>query len=167
MNIDLAQAIKDLCGSVQKSADSGECDELKEAAIRDFATSIGFYAEKGPLFAPNGKYLCGACCFRDGQKACDLVSGKISMTIGSCMMWRIGEPVGLKVKQKLSQIEAGYAERPKTKQFGCSKCEYGGKAKKPDSHGRPSFCDYWKMHIVPLACCFQEKGPDSKDAPGE
>jgi hypothetical protein len=169
MKLDLAQAIKDLCAAAQKqpTADTGEYDELKESAIRDFATSVGYYAEKGPLFDPDGKYLCGECCFREEPHSCDLVSGRILMKIGSCMMWRIGQPVGLKVKKKLSQIEAGYAERGKSKAFGCSRCEYGSKAKKADSNGRPSWCGFWGMRIVPLACCFQEAGPDSKDAPGE
>jgi len=163
MKLDLRQAIKQLCASaaVVKAAEGvAASNDLKESAIRDYATSIGFYAESGPTFDPKGKYLCGTCCFRLGEKACDLVSGKISMTTGSCMMWRIGEPVGLKVKQKLTQIEAQYAERPKAKGFGCSRCEYGQKAEKPDAQGRESWCTFWQMHIKPPACCFREDGPD-------
>lgn len=171
MRINLKQAIKDLCASADADlppiADTGKYDETKEVAVRDFATTIGFYAESGPLFDPDGKYRCGECCFRDGTTACDIVSGKISMTIGSCMCWRIGEPVSLKVQEKLTQIESMYSERPKTKQFGCAKCEYGGEAKKADSAGRPSWCTYWGMHIVPLACCFREDGKDLVEAPGE
>ena len=165
LNIDVA--IKELLASVDTLSDTGKYDELKEKAIRDYATTIGFYAESGPLFDPEGKYLCGDCCFRDGKSACDIVSGTISMTIGSCMMWRIGAPVGLQVKQKLTQLEAMYSERAKIKQFGCSKCKYGGEAKKPDAKGRPSWCTYWGMHIIPYACCFQETGKDLVEAPGE
>jgi len=159
MNLDVA--IAELIASVK------HVDDLKEHAIRDFAQTAGFYAESGPTFDPKGTYLCGDCCFRQMPHTCDLVSGIIKMKIGSCMMWRIGEPVGLKVKHKLSQVEAGYAERPRSKGFGCSRCEYGSEAEKPDSAGRKSWCDFWRMHIKPLACCFREEGPDSKDAPGE
>ena len=170
MNLDLKQAIADLLAKAEMNntlSDSGEVDELKEKAIRDYATTIGFYAESGPLFDPEGKYLCGRCCFRLLPKACDTVSGKISMQVGSCMQWRKGEPVGLKVKAKLTQIEAGYAERPTAKGFGCSRCEYGSEAKKADSKGRPSWCSFWGMHVTPFACCMHEDGKDLVEAPGE
>jgi len=170
MNVNLSLALVQLRAAAAKRqpiSDTGKYDELKEAAIRDFATTVGFYAEAGELFDPDGKYLCGDCCFRDGTRSCDTTNGDISFTLGSCFMWRRGAPVGLKVKEKLTQIEAMYCERPEAKGFGCSRCEYGAKAKKPDSAGRLSWCNWWGMHIVPNACCFREDGKDLVEAPGE
>jgi hypothetical protein len=169
MPINLTQAIKELCASAKpkRIEDTGKYDETKEAAIRDMATKIGAYAESGQTFDPEGKYLCGGCSMRDGQTACTHVSGKISMVIGSCFIYLRGEPMQAQVAQKLTQIEAMYSERPKSKGFGCSRCEYGAEAKKADGAGRPSWCSWWGMHIVPLACCFMEDGKDLVEAPGE
>ena len=171
MKINLSKAIAELCASAENPRtpvkDSGEYDLIKEAAIRDLATKVGYYAESGPLFDPAGQYLCDDCALRDQPKSCTHVSGDISMETGSCMLWIIGNQIDLPVGQKLTQIEANYAERPKAKGFGCSRCGWSAKAKKADEQGRPSWCGWWGMHIMPSACCLAESGPDLKTAPGE
>jgi hypothetical protein len=174
MKLDLKAGIAELIASVNGAgkakhpiADTGEYDALKEAAIRDLATRIGYYAEHGPTFDPSGDYKCDDCCLREEPKACEFVSGKISMQAGSCMLWIFGDQVNLPAGQKLTQIEAGYAERPKEKGFGCHRCTWSAEAKKADAEGRPSWCSWWGMHIIPFACCFREEGKDSIDAPGE
>jgi len=174
--LNIQQGIKELIASMSATAkenphhpipDTGEYDELKEKAIRSMAEQLGYYAEKGPLFDPDGKYLCDDCCMRQEPQACTHVSGKISMQTGSCMIWMRGEPIHQAVGQKLTQIEANYATRPQVKGFGCRRCGWYAKAKKPDIDGRPGWCSWWGMHAVPLACCFAESGKDLKVAPGE
>jgi hypothetical protein len=170
MKLDIQVAIADLIASAQKRTpllDTGRYDELHEKAVRDLATRIGYYAESGPLFDPEGRYFCGTCCLREEPKSCSHVSGKIDMDVGSCMLWVIGDEVGLKVGQKLTQIEANYCERPKAKGFGCSRCGWYAKAKKADADGRPAWCGWWGIHVTPFACCIAESGPDLKVAPGE
>lgn len=175
MKLDIQAAIADLVSSVNGAsgnprkpiADTGEYDDLHDRAVRDLATRVGYYAESGPLFDPEGKYLCKDCCLRDEPKACTHVSGKISMQTGSCMIWIYGDQVNLTVGQKLTQIESNYAERPVSKGFGCSRCGWYKKAKKADSDGRPGWCSWWGTHVVPLACCLAESGQDLKVAPGE
>jgi hypothetical protein len=175
MKLDIQAGIQELIASVNGASgnprkpipDTGDYDELHEKAVRDLATRIGYYAEHGPLFDPEGKYLCDDCCLRDEPKACTHVSGKISMDTGSCMLYTIGSPINLPVGQKLTQIEANYAERPKAKGFGCSRCGWYKQAKKADKDGRPAWCGWWGMHVIPFACCFAEGGPDMKVAPGE
>jgi hypothetical protein len=166
MTFDLTKAIIE-AAKAKPLADTGKYDFTKEKAIRAIAEKIGAYAESGPTFDPGGRYLCGTCCFRDGKSACTHVSGKISMVIGSCFIWFIGEPINQAVGEKLTQIESMYSERPKAKGFGCSRCSMASKAKKVDTDGRPSWCDFWGMHVQPKACCFMENGPDLVEAPGE
>jgi len=170
--MNLKAAMRELIQSAEDNgkhpvADTGKYDELHEKAVRDIAEKIGYYAEAGPLFDPEGKYLCDDCCLREEPKACSHVSGVISMEIGSCMMWMIGDAIHLPVGQKLTQIEANYAERTKSKAFGCSRCGWYSKAKKSDSEGRPAWCAWWGIHVTPFACCIAESGPDLKTAPGE
>jgi hypothetical protein len=148
-------------------ADMGDYDELHEKAVRSLAQQLAYYAESGPLFDPEGKYLCGDCALRKEPSACTHVTGTISMTDGSCMIWISGEPINQAVGQKLTQIESNYAERPQDKGFGCSRCGWHGEAKKADSDGRPSWCGMWGIHVVPLACCLWESGPDLQVAPGD
>lgn len=175
MRLDIEAGIRELIASVNGASgnprkpisDTGDYNELREKAIRDLATRIGYYAESGPLFDPEGRYLCGDCVLRDEPKSCTHVSGKISMQLGSCMIWFYGDQINLPAGQKLTQIEANYAERPVAKGFGCSRCGWDAKAKKPDSEGRPDWCGWWGMHVAPLACCFAESGKDLKVAPGE
>jgi hypothetical protein len=174
LKFNLQAAIQDLIHSAKSAEnprtpieDTGEYNELKEKAVRSLAEQLGYYAESGPLFDAAGKYLCADCALRDGKTACTHVSGKISMQTGSCMIWIVGEPINQPVGQKLTQIESGYAERKVSRGFGCVRCRWGAKAKNPDSDGRPSWCSWWGMHIVPFACCFREEGKDSVDAPGE
>jgi hypothetical protein len=147
--------------------DTGEYNELKEEAVRSLAQFIGYYAEEGPLFDPEGKYLCADCCLRDGKTACTHVSGKISMQTGSCMIWIVGEPINLQVGQKLTQIESNYVERPKSKAFGCSRCGWAKEAKKPDNDGRGLWCSWWGCRVRSMACCLAESGPDLVAHPGE
>jgi hypothetical protein len=172
VKLNIQAAMQDLIHSAKSAenprtpiADTGEYNELKEKAIRDLASKIGYYAESGPLFDPEGKYLCSTCHMRTEPKACTTVSGTISMQTGSCMIWMIGEPTNISVGQKLTQIESNYAERPKG--FGCARCGWYKQAKKPDGDGRPGWCSWWGIHAVPLACCFAESGKDLVVHPGE
>src|SRR6478609_7507050 len=110
--------------------DTGKYDEKKEASRRSDAMFIGYYAENGPTYDPDGKYLCGTCKFRVGTNKCATVEGKISFTTGSCRQWYIG-PASKDSdiqKNRSSQEEVLYTERPNVKAFGCSRCEYGAKA---------------------------------------
>jgi hypothetical protein len=176
VKLDIQAGIKDLIASMNGAGkenarkpipDTGDYNDLHEKAVRDLITRIAYYAESGPTFDPEGKYLCGDCCLRTEPKACAPVSGRISMEIGSCPLWIIGDEIKLPVGQKLTQIEANYCERPKAKGFGCSRCGWYAQAKKADGDGRPGWCSYWGLHVVPLACCLTESGPDLKVAPGE
>lgn len=174
MNLDLEAGIKELIAAEEAKqnprkpiADPGKYDEAKEAAIRDMAAKLGYYAENGPLFDPEGNYRCVDCCLRQEPKSCTHVSGKIDMQTGSCMIWMIGGQINQPVGQKLTQIESNYAERPQAKGFGCHRCGWYAKAKKPDAKGRPGWCGWWGAHVIPLACCFAESGKDLKVAPGE
>jgi len=130
---------------------------------------IAFYAEEGKSFDPDGKYLCNSCYYRERMDwgdtpACYIVEGKISMEDGSCDRYIHGTPDAewnpLPMLHKYSQAQAGYAERPKEKGFGCSRCEYGAKAKKPDSKGRESWCNMFGVHVRPEACCSSHDGKD-------
>lgn len=162
---DLESLIKELEASASVGIpDTGEYDESKEDHMRGEMSLWVNYAETGPSFDPEGKYLCGTCEERIMDNACRWVSGKISMTAGSCRLYAHGpdesekEPAPI----QLTQIEAQYGERPETKAFSCSRCQFGAKAKKPDGDGRPSWCSFFGVHVEPSACCAMERGPDSK-----
>lgn len=147
-----------------KGYDPGHEDE-----VRSLMELTSFYDEAGPRSDPEGKYLCGSCQLRKGDDACLFVSGAINRETGSCNIFICGNalPVSYELKEKYTQIEAGYAERPKEKGFGCSRCEYGAKAKAPDNDGRPSWCIEWGVHVEPSACCGRHDGDDMVLAPGE
>jgi hypothetical protein len=89
------------------------------------------------------------------------------MVAGGCRIYEIGEPMHEKPAKQYSQVETMYAERPRAKGFGCSRCEYGAEAKGKDPDGRESWCEEWGMHVRPKACCDQEDGPDLVEAPSE
>jgi uncharacterized protein YdaT len=148
--------------------DTGEYNEDNENRIRKQMELWVNYAESGPSFDPEGKYQCKTCTEKLEPSACHIVSGKISMDAGSCRTYEKGKQrYKGPAEHHLTQIEAQYGERPKTKAFGCARCEYGDKAKSPDSQGRPSWCTFFGVHIQPLACCAMNEGDDSINAPGE
>jgi hypothetical protein len=151
----------------ERIADPGEYDEEKEAKIRKMISRHAAYAEQGPLFDSKGKYLCCDCSFRKGEDGCAVVSGLISLETGSSRLWTTETIPEESWPKKISQVEAGYAERPKAKGFGCSRCEYAAKANNPDSAGRPSWCGFWGLHVQPAACCAEEDGDDLIFAPGD
>lgn len=150
--------------------DTGEYDPAHEDMVRSLAELAAFYDEAGPRYDPEGNYLCGTCCLRDGNSSCLWVSGKISLTIGSCNIYIHGDELGKDFdlgKEKFSQEVVGYAERPEAKGFGCKRCVHGAEAKEPDVDGRKSWCNEWGTHIRKNACCQKHNGPDMVNAPGE
>lgn len=152
----------------QPISDPGTYDEKQEAKIRALITRHAAYAESGSTFDPTGKYLCGSCSFRKGSNACQPVSGIISFLTGSCRLWDSAGKFAAGTKQ-LSQLEAGYAERPEAKGFGCSpRCEYASDSKVQPIHGpRDIWCGFWGLHVAAKACCSEEDGPDLILAPSE
>jgi hypothetical protein len=133
-------------------------NEGQEAKLRALVGRTAAYAESGPTFDPKGRYLCGECAARSGRDGCSVVSGVISFTTGSCRLWTRDR---LEPASKLSQGEAQYAERPEAKGFGCwPRCEHGQTARRPDGEGRRIWCQFWGMHVMKLACCSEENGPD-------
>jgi hypothetical protein len=150
-------------------SDPGNYDEKAEAARRSDAMFIGYYAENGPTFDPDGEYLCKTCKFRlEGNEAnCVPVEGPIDLNTGSCMVYMIG-PASDKseeLKKKLTQIQSQYTERPNKKAYGCTRCEYGAKAKSEDSAGRSLWCSFWGMHVMKPSCCMMNEGDDDILAP--
>lgn len=147
--------------------DTGTYDEKAEAHLRKELVMWANYAESGPTFDPAGKYLCNTCDMRSNKVYCRRVVSPISFTTGSCRIYTHGkeEEGGEPMPQKLTQVEVAYTERPNVKGFGCSRCMYGGKAKKADSGGRKGWCSFWGLHVEPLACCFTNTGDDDVFAP--
>ena len=136
--------------------------------IRPIAEAVGGYAESGPTFDPDGDYLCGTCKLRLEPDACVTVSGKISMTTGSCYQYIKGDQEFKKPFEiQFTQNKAGYSERSNDKAFGCKNCEYSEEAKIKDSKGRESWCQFWNMGIIPEACCYRSDSEDDVWAPGE
>lgn len=158
---------------------------VSEDQIRQMMTELAHYAEDGETYDPAGDYLCGTCRLRmmpetageDRGKCLWVLEGTsgISMGTGSCDMYKHGlAPFGpeMELAHKFTQTDAGYAERPKAKGFGCARCEYAEKAPKEDAEGRELVCrnyeiDKLKPHIEPKACCQAHNGPDMVVAPGE
>lgn len=134
--------------------DTGEYDEEKESRIRRIARDTAQYAESGPMFDPSGEYLCKGCRYMLGNTKCAFVEGDdISKEHGTCRYWKAADgKAPVELERKYSKKEAGYAER-KDQPFGCKRCEYGSGARKPDSEGRESWCQFFGMHILPDACC--------------
>jgi hypothetical protein len=152
--------------------DSGQYDFEHEDHVRKEAKQWAQYAEPADNvntddikpFDPDGNYLCGTCDMRQGTNECMRVDGPISFEKGSCRLYHRGDPENQPpMEKKFTQAEAKYAEQEGG--FGCHRCEYGSEAKAPDPHGRKSWCAFWGMHIVPLACCADwDKGDKHKDA---
>jgi hypothetical protein len=146
--------------------DPGKYDEEAEDHVRNEAGEWAQYAEDGIAYDSLGNYLCGSCDMRMGTDECMRVEGPISFEKGSCRLFHLGEPENKPpMKKKFTKEEAKYAE---TNQggFGCHRCEYGSKAKQPDSQGRESWCSFWGMHIVPTACCAEQEGEEKEKTAG-
>lgn len=147
--------------------DTGKYDEKHEDHLREELGIWVAYAESGLSYDPDGHYLCKTCDMRQGTNQCKRVEGPINFVTGGSRLYIHGpelEP-GEPMKQKLTQIQAGYAEKPKTKSFGCGHCEYSAKAIKP-LQGRPSWCRFWGLHVIPTACCDMNGSKDMIVAPG-
>lgn len=148
--------------------DTGEYDEEHENHLREELKLWADYAEDGPTFDPDGKYLCESCDMRKASDQCIRVEGPIKFEEGGCRIFVFGEePETGDMPQKLTQIQAMYSERPQTKGFGCSRCEYSAKAKKEDSAGRESWCGFWGLHVISNSCCMMNDAKDDVFAPGE
>ncbi len=151
--------------------DPGKYDEEREAEIREMIELLSHYAESGPTYDPTGRYVCGSCNMRiPDEGRCTHVDGPVSMRYGGCRKYMRGDPIGKShaLPRKMTQTSASYAERPQVLGFGCyPRCMYGAIAAKPDSQGRTIWCSFWGLHVRPTACCDQNDGPDSVDAPGE
>lgn len=157
-------------GLDKKDPGPDEYDTKRENAKRELMQQMAFYAEDGPTWDPEGKYLCGTCYYRElmdwgNTPACYIVEGKISMETGSCMFYRHGNPDSewnpLPVLHRYTPSEALYAERPKVKGFGCyPRCEYGSVAEGQDKDGREIWCGQFGVHVRAKACCAFEDGKD-------
>jgi 8-oxo-dGTP pyrophosphatase MutT (NUDIX family) len=139
--------------------DTGKYDEAEEGTRRALAVEMSEYAESGDRFDPKGDYLCKDCSQMDLPAACGTVSGLISDNTGSCRYWLKDIPL-VQLEEKFTPEEASYTERPNWKEFGCKKCLFGTEAKAPDSEGRPSWCSWWGIHVLPNACCAKNEGDD-------
>lgn len=141
-------------------------DQEDEDHIRGELVLFADYAEDGPTFDPEGKYLCESCEMRSGDSSCTHVVSPISFDSGSCRIYINGDSEeGEPLPQKLTQIEAAYTERPNVKAFGCTRCMYGKEAKAPDEDDRTYWCAFWGCHVAELACCFKNSGDDDVVAP--
>jgi hypothetical protein len=148
-------------GSLKGVLDGPHYDEKEEAHTRREAGERAQYAESGEAYDPKGDYLCGTCNMRTGENQCSRVDGDISFTAGSCRLYHLGAPENkAPMPKKFDKVDAGYTERPNVKGFGCKRCEYGSEAGEPDSAGRPSWCSFWGMHVIPDACCAENEGED-------
>lgn len=146
--------------------DTGVYDSDKEDEIREELVAWANYAESGPSFDPEGKYLCGTCDMRTGDDHCFRVVSPISFETGSCRIYVKGKPENEEdYPIKLTQIETAYTERPNVKGFGCARCMFGADAIKKDAEGRTLWCSFWGVHVEPLACCFKNTGDDDVFAP--
>src|SRR5208282_1286331 len=143
--------------AAKNAPDPGQYDEEHEVHVRREAEEWAQYAEAGVPYDPAGDYLCGTCDMRMGENECQRVQGPISFEKGSCRLYHIGPPENREpMVKKFTQVEAKYAESNQGG-FGCHRCEYGSKAKAPDSKGRESWCSFWGMHIRPNACCAEQE----------
>jgi ppGpp synthetase/RelA/SpoT-type nucleotidyltranferase len=139
--------------------DTGKYDEAEEAVRRNLAEEMSEYAEFGERFDPKGDYMCKDCSQMVLPKSCGTVSGPISDDAGSCRYWLKDIPL-VQLELKYTPEEASYTERPNWKEFGCKKCLFGAEAISPDSEGRPSWCSWWGIHVLPNACCAKNEGDD-------
>lgn len=157
-------------GPEQKDPGSDKYNFQREEQKRELMQQAAFYAESGPTFDPEGKYLCGSCYYRQlmdwgDTPYCYIVDGKVSMETGSCSFYRHGNPDSewnpLPTHHRYSKEASGYAERPKVKGFGCyPRCKYGKEAEQKDSDGREYWCLNWGVHVTARACCAFEEGED-------
>lgn len=147
--------------------DTGQYDEQQEAHLRAELVTWANYAENGPTFDPEGDYLCNTCDMRLGNNECNRVVDPIKFKSGGCRIYTKGDVRENQVKmpEKLTQIEAAYTERPTLKGFGCKRCQFAAEAVKPDAIGRPSWCSFWGLHVIPNACCFKNTSSDDIFAP--
>jgi hypothetical protein len=138
-------------------------EDRNEDEIREWMATWVAYAEEGPSFDPKGKYQCGTCAVRIDPDRCAPVSGKIDFESGSCRLYIHGpdRKEERSSAHQLTQIESQYGERPETKAFGCSRCKYVSQTKERDSDGRSEWCNYFGVHVQPLACCAMNEGSDS------
>lgn len=161
----IADAIADLlAGSTKDYSDPGEAGYCaqQENNVRGLMELTAFYDESGPRSDPSGDYLCGTCQLRKAPGGCLYVDGAINMSTGSCQIYVIGTalPVAFELRGKFTQEEAGYAERPEAKGFGCRRCEYVAVAKDPDADARKMWCSAWGVHVRKNACCARHDGND-------
>lgn len=137
----------------------------QEDSIRRLMEETENYAESGPTFDPEGRYLCGSCIYRsdDSDRTdCAVLDEHVSNIHGSCHQYYRGSALGKKLDffPKGTYEETGYGERPKSKGFGCARCGMAEKANKTDSKGRTLWCNGFHCHVQSRACCRQESGPD-------
>lgn len=174
LDFNLEEALGELKASTAlgKIKDPGpeKYDTRRENEKRELMQQMAFYAEEGPTWDPEGKYLCGSCYFRalmdwGDTPYCYIVEGKVSMEDGSCQFYRYGNPDSewnpLPMGKKYTKEEANYAERPKVKGFGCyPRCEYASPAEGKDKDGREFWCGQFGVHVRAKACCAFEDGKD-------
>lgn len=140
--------------------DTGTYDEAVEVNRRRIASEMAQYAESGSAFDPAGDYLCKTCTQMDLPKSCGVVAtNKINPEDTSCRYWVNDIPL-VQLQMKFSPKETGLTSRPNWKGFGCKRCVYGSEAKVPDSKGRPSWCSWFGIHVLPNACCAKNEGDD-------
>ena len=166
---------KDLTGELVpilagRDPGSDAYNENREDSVRKLMEEMAFYAENGPTWDPDGKYLCGSCYYRKvmdwgATPYCYIVEGGINLETGSCQFYRYGTPDSewnpIPMKTQYTKEVAQYSERPEVKGFGCfPRCEYGGKAKAPDKDGRDIWCAQFGVHVREKACCAFEDGKD-------
>ena len=168
----LDRLLDDIFASEDGIKDPGpeKYNEKDEARKRELMQQLAFYAEEGPTWDPDGKYLCGTCYYRQVMDwadlpACYIMEGDISLEAGSCQFYRFGNPDSewnpIPMKEKYTKAAANYAERPKEKGFGCfPRCEYGSTAEGQDKDGREIWCGQFGVHVRPKACCAFEGGKD-------
>lgn len=137
----------------------------QEYMTRQIMNNAAAYAEGGETFDPEGKYLCGSCIMRLAPDQCTHVDGTISMLDGSCNLYVYGGDNAFadwyQLPTKISQQDAGYAERSEAKGFGCfPRCGRAVFAEAPDPDGRDVWCGFWGTHVISTACCIMESGPD-------
>lgn len=169
----LKEALEDILASYGNDDPGPEKYGTKrENEKRELMKQLAFYAEEGPTWDPEGKYLCGTCYYRQTMDwgdtpYCYILGGddKISLETGSCQFYRYGNPDSewnpIPMEMKYTKEEANYAERPKEKGFGCyPRCEYGKVAEGKDSDGREIWCGQFGVHVRPKACCSFENGSD-------
>lgn len=140
--------------------DTGTYDEAVEINRRRIASEMAQYAESGSAFDPAGDYLCKTCTQMDLPKSCGVVAtNKINPEDTSCRYWVNDIPL-VQLQMKFSPKETDLTSRPNWKGFGCKRCVYGSEAKVPDSKGRPSWCSWFGIHVLPNACCAENEGDD-------